>query len=97
VAGGNPGQEPPEVTWPPPELDVGAEEGCRLPEPDWPELELPDPLEPDEPDEDLPVLEPEPLFFAAPPELPEPCWDVVPCEAWLFGVEDEAVAAPGRT
>jgi hypothetical protein len=60
--------DPPEVTWPPPELDAGAEDGELSPADEEPADE--EPVDEEVPDEDLPdaLL---PLDVPELPELPE--------------------------
>src|ERR1700689_226165 len=57
-------QEPPEVTWPPPELDVGVDDGELRPDDELPdEFDVPDPLL-----DELELLDPE--LAELDPELP---------------------------
>jgi hypothetical protein len=92
---GGAGQEPPEVTWPEPELADGAAEACRPPEPELelPELELLEPelLEP-EPEPELPAVL---AFFALPLPLLLP-WDADEEDAagWALAAVARLTAMP---
>jgi hypothetical protein len=70
--------DPPEVTWPPPELDAGAEDGELSPlEEELPDEELPDEELPDEELPDVPV----------PPDVPELAEEPEEARPVLFAAE----------
>ncbi len=89
------------MTWPPPELDVGVDDGELRPELPEPELAEPEP-ELAEPEPEL--AEPEPELAEPEPELAEPEPELPVLElAWCVLVADDPVevreaadAAPGR-